>query len=59
MRSKLHRSAFCVLLAFSGAAFAQEATEAAPAAFIGSSMPVLTSMAGMDPSPAVSSTTRW
>lgn len=32
MRSKLHRSAFCVLLAFSGAAFAQEATEAAAAA---------------------------
>jgi hypothetical protein len=31
MRSKLHRSAFCVLLAFSGTAFAQEATETAAA----------------------------
>ncbi|WP_457096920.1 DUF2846 domain-containing protein [Lysobacter sp. P5_B9] len=34
MRSKLHRSAFCVLLAISGTAFAQQAAEAtaAPAA---------------------------
>ena len=31
MRSKLHRSAFCVLLAVSGAAFAQDATEATAA----------------------------
>jgi hypothetical protein len=31
MLSKLHRSAFCVLLAVSGTAFAQEATEAAAA----------------------------
>lgn len=31
MRSKLHRSAFCVLLAFSGVALAQEGTDTAAA----------------------------
>ena len=48
MRSKLHRSAFCVLLAFSGTALAQEAGEAAAA-----SAPVATEAAA----PAIATVT--
>ena len=48
MRSKLHRSAFCILLAFSGTALAQEAGEAAAA-----SAPVATEAAA----PAIATVT--